>query len=77
MHSRPRILGLAATEIDALARAVGQSVGHPHEFPLVSLLRKLAPAHPLLITMDRVSREHGYAAAGTNERLPGWPGDAP
>jgi hypothetical protein len=56
-------------EVDALAAAIGQMVGLAAEYPLVSLLRKLAPAHPVLVAMDRISREHGYVAAGTDERL--------
>lgn len=61
---------IPATELAALALAVGNSVGRPHEYALVALLRRLDPSNAVLATMDRISREHGYVSAGTDERLP-------
>jgi hypothetical protein len=59
-------------ELSALAIAVGNAVGSPVEYPLVGLLRKLDPGSAMLATLDRISRDHGYVAAGTDERIPGW-----
>jgi hypothetical protein len=55
-------------EIEALALAVGQVVGHRHEYPLINLLRRLAPKHETLTHLDRIAREHGYLQAGSDER---------
>lgn len=55
-------------EIEALAGAVGSLAGHRHEYPLIRLLRRLAPQHETLAHLDRIAREHGYMQAGSDER---------
>lgn len=45
-------------EISALCVAIGNSVGFKMEGSLVSLLRKLAPGHPLLSSLDRLAVEY-------------------
>lgn len=77
--TRSRILTAAGAqlpipdaEIDALGTALGNAVGSAAESPLVALMRKLDPRHPVLVAMDRISRDHGYVRAGTDERIQGW-----
>ena len=65
-------LPIPDAEVDALGTALGNAVGTAAEYPLVALMRKLDPRHPVLVAMDRISRDHGYVSAGTDERIPGW-----
>jgi pyruvate-formate lyase-activating enzyme len=55
-------------EVEALALAVGRAVGHRDEYPLINLLRRLAPKHETLAHLDRIAREHGFVQAGSDER---------
>lgn len=59
-------------EADALARSVGWALGRPEEQAMIGLLRKLAPQHPTLVTLDAIARDHGFVRAGSDERLPHW-----
>lgn len=78
MDERPCVLvtldavsTIPRAEVEALAEAVGRVVGHRSEYPLISLLRRLAPQHETLAHLDRIAREHGYTQAGSDERIHG------
>lgn len=59
----------SCADADRIAAYLVRAIGTMAEPLLTARLREIAPAHPLLATLDRIAQELGYRCAGSTEQL--------